>query len=412
MKKPVFVFLLFCLLLPNIYAEESNDPDLLIFSTTHPEIRYTRKKKDVIKVEIVSFSSIQSVDFNGELVEVTDDHHLKFEMPYDLSTFPEEKATFTITARTEAGIAQKSYVVNFGSKPGKAPFQMVGIFSLTSNDNIYSSPEDQDKDNDIKAVIAVAPRYSFSVGKNSTLVLKGILLREKYSNDDYKDKEISYTQLAVGWVEKKTSWGTLSADIGYNDIRMENANILVGEEETSMEAFVRGKVEQSVTKRSRWNAALQLKVKDADATPSNINYESDANEYTLTGGLKEPLLLLNPESRAFKTSVDGSIAMNDAKGKYMDSNTIWLRAKLGYPIDQWTPEVTLKSQLKTMAIEDPLKENKVPSYLTTTLSMKLKYRLFKKTILAFEMKHKNVDSNIEASTYKQNLMTLSVAQVF
>lgn len=413
-----FLLLILSLLAPFSYAQDDEnptvglDPDLLIFSTTHPPFMYTKQATGILKIDIVSFNPIQTVDLNGEPVAVSDDRHVKTEIPYDLSTFPDQKVTFTITARTEAGSAQNSFTINLGSKPRKSPLQIVGILSLTSNDNVNSESEDLDKDSDVKAVLTVVPKYSFSIRENSTLDVKGIFLREKYAESENKAKEISYTQLAVGWVEKKTPLGEFSVDLGANDIRLENANLFAGEQETSTEAFMKGNMEQELTEKTKWHIGMQFKVKDAENTPANINYESDANVYSLFGGLKDPLLLLASNQKSLKSALKAGIELNDAKGKYMDSTSYQLGGKFGYVIDKWTPEIKLKTRLKTMAIEDPLKDNKVPSYLTTTLTTKLKYKLLKKTMAALELKHKNVASNIAASTIKQNLITLSITQVF
>ncbi len=413
------VFLILSLLVPATYGQKSGnsqaasqDPDILIFSTTHPSESYTRKKTGVIKVEIVSFNPIRTVDLNGDPVTVTDDRQVKIDAPYNLSGQAGEMIEFAVSVLTNVGKAQKRFVVHFGSKPKLKvpPFQLVAILGITNNDNINSVTADQDAAT--KGVLTVVPRYNISFGKNSTLQFKGIILREKYSDDDYQGKEIGYTRLAVGWIEKKTLWGDLFSEFGFNDIRMDNANILVGEEESSQEMFISGKVVREITKKSKWDLALNFKVKDTNLTPANINYESDANELILTAGLAEPHLLVQPGIKDLKTTVQASLSMNDAKGKYMDSATLWMSLKASYTIDKWLPQVKFKTQLKTMAIEDPLKEDKIPTYTTNTFSAKLTYKLFKKTRLGLEFKNRDGSSNIDASNYQQNLITLSATQIF
>jgi len=415
------VFLICSLLVPLAYGQKtgnsqaaSQDPDILIFSTTHPLEIYTRKKTGVIKVEIVSFNPITTVDLNGDPVTVTDDRQVKMDVPFNLTGRAGETVELSVTVLTNAGKAQKRFVVHFGSKPKprRPPFQLVAILGATGNDNINSVTADQNKDTATKGVLTVVPMYNIPFGKNSTLQFKGIILREKYSDDDYKDKEISYTQLTVGWIEKKTQWGDLSGEFGVSDIRMDNANILVGEEETSQELFISGKMVREITKKSKWDLALKYKMKDTVTTPANINYESDANELILTAGLADSHLLVQPWIKNLKTTAQGSLSVNDAKGKYMDSMTVWMSLKGSYTIDKWIPQVKLKTQLKTMAIEDPLKEDKIPAYMTNTLSAKLTYKLFKKTRLGLEYKYKGGSSNIDASNYQQNQITLSATQIF
>ncbi len=398
----------------NTENSDQKDPEILIFSTTHAQETYLKQKKGVIKVEIVSFNPISEVDVNGKNIPIVDNQQVKLEIPFDFISQPNQPTEFLITARTDTGMAQSRFVVHLKSKPKlkKSPFQLISILGIANNDNINSATSSITPETGTKKVLTVVPQYSMPFRKNSTLVFKGIILREGYNNKDYVDKEISYTQLSVGWIAKKNPAAQLSAAAGVSDIRMNSANGLVGEEETSQELFISGKIELKSANQPSWNMSLKTKIKDVAATPSNINYESDAMEIDLSMEIKEAQRLLQPDQKALKISVQASYSVNDAEGKYQDSFT-WERAvKLKYKIGNWTPQIKLKTQRKTMDIIDPLKDSITPYYVTDTYTAKLQYQLFKKTLLALDYKNKNGSSNVDSANYTQNLTTLSLTHIF
>jgi len=399
--------LLFCGSSIGFVAYSSDDPNILIFSSTHTPESYQKTNSGVIKLEIVSFEPIQKVTVNGNKQELPIDRQLKFEIPYQLSDPPNNSTNFVVEAATDSGKAQKAFSVTFGAKPRpkKTPFLLIGIVGLTHNDNVNSVSSDLTKEAATKLVLTVVPIYTIPLAADQDLVIKGVVLREKYSDTDYEGKEVSYTQAAAQWIQKKTSFGELSADAGINDIRLKNANPLVGETETSKEVFVGGALKQKLADKSTWNVGLKYKIKDTIAEALNPNYDSDAAELKLSGGYTTTLADI-------KTKLKGSYTINDAKGLYMDSTAYSTSVKGSQPIDKWTPSLQAKTTTKTMAEADPLKENLIPYTTTNTLTAKLAYKLFPKSVIALELKMKNATSNVDASVFDQNLAILSFTQIY
>ena len=358
-------------------------------------------------MEIVSFDPIQKVTVNGENQNLPIDRQLKLDIPYQLSDPPDNKAEYEIVAFTETGSARKTFTVHFGAKPKpkKSPFVLIGIAGLAQTDNVNSVGSDFTKESATKMVLTAVPMYTIPLDKNQKLVIKGVVLREKYNDTDYEGKEVSFTQAATQWVHKKTPFGELSADAGVSDIRLTNANPLVGETETSKEAFVGGAIKQTLADKTTWNVGLQYKIKDTIAEALNPNYDSDAAELKLDGGYSTKLADIN-------TRIKASYAINDAKGVYMDSATYSASVKSSLPIGKWTPSLQVNTSTKTMSEADPLKNNLIPYTTTSTLTGKLSYKLFPKSIVALELKMKNATSNIDASVFDQNLATLSFTQIF
>ncbi|MCP4755122.1 MAG: hypothetical protein GY866_29955 [Proteobacteria bacterium] len=378
-----------------------DDPNIIIFSETHPPVSYTKKKDGLLKAGVTTFSPILQVDINGEVIEMNKDTKAEIEFPFILA---DEVTDFVLTVVTEAGKKSKTFTVNLGEKPkpGKSPFQMVGILGLTNLDNVTSVAED--KKSGTKLVLTVVPHYTIALGTASALNIKGILMRDKYSSSDYAANEISYTQLAVEWSAKKVLSGELIVGTGANDIRTDNGNVIMGSDETALELFLFGGFKQKFLKVISWDFKMEIKSKDSKAEAVSANDDADARETSLKAGL-------GFKFGGIKGNFRFGQVTNDAKGKYQDSSTTSYGIKANYPQGDFFPGFGYSVRAKTMKEENAslgLAQNDSAS----TVLIKAGYKLSPKTILGMDVKTKTQTSNVEASEYSTTSITVSVTRIF
>ncbi len=398
---------LFVSLFKNVQAQESQkDLNLLIFSSTHGPVTYTKQKVGQIHVEMVSFDRISEIEVNGIKKDLESSRHVLFYIPYDISGPNLSSATIEIVAYTEKGHAKKIFTIHGGQKPKpkKSPLQLIGILGVSTNDNIEKVDDSSEKTSAEKMAATVASKYSIPVGVDSTFQVKGVLLREKYAKDENKIYEISYTQLAVAWIERKTPLGKLTAELGFNDIRTQNSNPLLGDTHSAKQAFISASMKHKLEKGSNWSLALKSNYNDTVEEPDNMNNDTDGLETTISAATKLKILGGTAIAKA-------SYEIKDAKGKYEDYDNKMAKIIIRYPIGAWIPSLEYGVSQETKSIVDPSQGNVRPVETISTGAMKLAYRVSPKIIPSLTYKHKNLSSNVDDTDYNQNTMTLSLTIV-
>ena len=398
---------------PEIDYPEADDPNILIFSPSHEQISYVLEKGGILRVGITAFDPILHVDVNGSKIEVEQGSKIEFGIPYTLKS---KSTPFEITTFTQVGKSRKKFVINFGKKPKpKRPmFQLVGIFGLASVDNIDNAPSGLTKSAASKAIITAVPQFNFHIFEDSYLRIKGIVLREMYLADTYVDKSdieqksadkaTSYTQLAVEWEELDTFLGDLTGGIGWNFVRT-NTSSFLGENDILNETFFSGALKQKINDTMNYDAGLEYKNKNSTAEASDADNETDGVAITLKGKFSFEFV-------GTKNSAKLSYVSNDAVGKYQDFTSTKLDYDISYALGDFTPGFSYSLKNKQMATENPSKGNVTPFYNATQLALKVKYKLFAKSILSFDYKTKSQASNLDDSTYATNTATLSFTQIF
>ncbi len=408
-KKSLIFFLFIYLSTPFFsFAAENEelplDPSILIYSSTHGPVSYVKEFEGVLTVNITAFEQITQIWLNGELHRSPQTSRVALDLPFNLSGTP---FVFKIQAITSNGINQKIFTIHHGTKPKpkSSPFQLIGIFGVTSTDNLNNETLSSDKDSALKAALTLVPSYRISYNTNTDILIKGIWLRDKYTKDEFAGKEIAFSRLSSQWIMKKTQLGEITAELGGSDIRTDNSNILVSEEHSKTEIYLSGKIKQKLRPKMNWNIGLRLKSKDSIPEPLNANYDADAIELKLNAGLKGEIVDI-------KVALKSGYTINEAKGKYLDYSSLNFSIKESITIGDWTPSLKHYRKDRNMANPDPDKDNLTPYYSTHTVVLKLKYNLGSNLIFSLDAKEKKQSSNIEDYNYTQNTMTFAATYIF
>ncbi len=384
---------------------ETEDPNILIYSESHTPTTVTRKKKGVLKLNITAFDPIQMISINDQRFPVSGDSISEIAFPYSLH---KGDNSFLITVGTDKGKQQKTFMMTYGKKKKKKlkkPFQLIVKTDISSLDNVTSTADEDAAKSDTKLTLTLVPIYSIPMGKTSTLRFRGIVLREKYSKSDFAANEVSYTQLFAQWLEKKTMLGDVNAGIGYADIRTNNDNPALGEDETLTEIALSAGLDQALTKEWSWNLNMDIKSKDSKAEVTSANDEADAREIGLDVG-----------ARFKQNSIDGSGAIgyadNDAKGDYQDSATVQYRLKAGYSIGEFVPKLELVYKEKTRKNDNAANVKQKDKTTTATIKLDYKWKVLAGSQWGLSWKSKKQTSNVSTAEHSATITTLGFTYVF
>ncbi|MFH2131933.1 MAG: hypothetical protein ABIK68_16280 [bacterium] len=383
-------------------AAETRDPNIIIFSLSHGPESFETKPEGVLKIGVTSFYRIRAITINGRPVQGSGDSVAQIEFPYQLVEGANE---FRIVVVSEKGANEKQFTITLGRKPSPVskPFQLIGIAGVSSLDNVASASEDEKSG--AKLSLIVVPQYDLSMGTNATLRFKGILLRERFSEKDFSANEISYTQLFVQWLQKKTALGDVSAGIGMNDIRTNNTNPLLGEDESMVETVFSAELKQKLKADLSWNLKLDLKLRDSKETITSANDDADARETALEAGL-------DFKAAGLKGNAMAGTSINDAMGDYVDSSTIKTGLRLNYPIDDIIPGLGYDYREKTWKNNNASGVKQKDK--TGTLLVKVDYRwaVLPGSQLSLTWKSKKQTSNVSTSEFSASITTLALTVVF
>ncbi|MCP4750502.1 MAG: PEGA domain-containing protein [Proteobacteria bacterium] len=383
-----------------------DDPNILIYSQSHGPVSYTKRRKGTIKIGITSFNPIRHIDINGKSLRIPDKTLVEQELPF---TLPGKRIRFLISVITDEGKAQKKFVVHYGSKPKPKipPFRLIAILKATKMDNLNSSPANVEKIGADKTAITLVPMYRISLGENSSLNLKGVLLREKFAQKDYQDKETSYTQLAAAFKKKKTFLGTFNCEVGANNVKSNNQDMLQGENDLKTEVSVSAGLEAKLGEKSTIKLDLKLKNQDSKIEVTDEDDNADAKMLTFKTRFKFGFF-------GIKNTLKAKYGINDAVGKYKDYAVANIDFKQAVSLGKWTPSWQYSMNQTDSGIVDPrLSVAGIKTKNTLgTLTLKLSYKLFSKTKIALEYKNKKQASNVEAYNFESSAASFSATQQF
>lgn len=380
------------------------DTDILIFSESHASENYTKETRGTLKISISAFAPIKRVTVNSASYPTSDDSRVEVEHPFSLE---KGKNSFLVTVTTEHGKREKSFSITLGKKPKpkKKPFKLITKLDISSLDNVTSSADEDAAQSDTKLTLVLVPIYDLVMGQGDKLRFRGIVLREKYSDSDFQGNEVSYTQIFVQWLQKESAFGKLNAGIGYNDIRTNNENPLLGDYESVVETFVSAGIEQDINKELSWDGEIQVKLKDSKEETTSKNDEADAREIGLDFGIQY-------KKSALTGGGSLGYSINDAKGDYKDSSTAEAKLKVGYTINEFVPKAEYAYKATTYSNENAggvKQENKTS---TLTLKVDYKWKVLSGSQWTLSWNSKNQTSNVDTAEYKATITTLGFTYVF
>lgn len=378
-----------------------SDSNIIIFSRSHQPVSIQTERSGVLEIEITSFGVIQQILINGTAVSGSGDSVAHIEFPYQLE--PGENR-FSVNVVTDEGKGETSFVMNLvePSDSRKDSFQLIGITGVAALDNVASAKDD--KQSGTKLSLVVVPRYEMSKG-GSTLRFQGVLLRERFSDRDFSGNEISYTQVLAQWIKSRSSTGNLSGGVAYNDIRTNNDNPLLGEDESMTEAVIMGSLEQALSKALAWRIRGDFTLRDSREEVTSENDEADAREIGLEGGLKIK------SSRMSGTAMVG-YNVNDAKGDYVDSAAAEIDIKAKYSIGDFIPGLGYSYKEKTGKNKNAFGVKQKDKTSKVVAKVDYKWELIPDSLLSLKYQAKDQTSNVSTAEYSATEITLSLTIVF
>lgn len=391
-----------------LFAQDKIDNNVLIYSPTHAPITYTREKKGTIKVGITSFAPILRVTVDGYRRRLVLNSQAEFEIPYNVS---ETKPTiYKVRVFTDAGVSEKVFEFHYGDKPKPPPppFMFITLLGITSTDNVDNASVDETKTSASKTTLTLVPHYRFFWGReNNSVGVKGIVLREKFSEEEYQNKEISYTQLAFEYHKNETFYGDLFFTLGFNQIALNNKNVLRGENETGDEQFFNFGSTFKFGATTKLKMQLEYKIKDSKLAESIPDDNLDAVEQSLK-------TQLNFQAFGMKGKLKTKISINDALIEFHDSTTVNLSLGLDYKYKNWKPAWSYAIKEKNKEVVDTrftgtgVKDQKTLG----TMILKVGYKIAAKSLITFQYKSKNQSSNVLDANYEVNETSLVLTQIF
>lgn len=398
------LLVVFALLIPlGLHAD-----GILIFSTSHsndsPTLLYNAT--GTLTVEISTFTPIVELAVNGEPKTVNGDTRMKLDIPYRL-----KKGTnrFEIYVQTEETDSRKAYVLEYEpkkeaakGKKEKAPFQLLAVIGLQISNNAAQVSEDEEGAQ--KLIVTLIPIYRLDLQGDSKVEFKGTLLREKFLDSDFASKELVYTKLEAGWLNK-AGFGDWTLVGGYYDTGSENSGFSA-ESEVETGTFAEGRFKLNALDKKKVELSVAYALKDQpDGLTSD--YDGDGGALRLQG-------VWNKEFGTVNGKFTLAYLMNDAKGKYKDYNRISFELYGEMPLSKKMSVGGLyKTKQLTYSENDPIKGDQEQS-TTSTLVAGLKYKmsLLGGMILIGTAEQENKASNIESFEYSETAVTVSAAFVF
>jgi len=384
--------------------------DITIFSTTHnnEEPSEVEKPKGRMVVEISSFSPILEITLNGSSLPLQRETRATYKIDYNLLYGENE---FTFFVRTKEDSVTKEFVLVYeeGKKDKKGPkktsgFKLITLFGLQSTDNVSNSPDTGVKLAAKKLTLTLIPNYSLNLSKETQFVFQGILLREKFSDTEFKKNEIVFNQLQVDW-ERKTGFAHYKLGIGANDITNESAGIIAGENKVESGTIVLGDFHPGFYKALKLDFKYTLR-----AQPANPEEEYDGN------GAKTNLNFgWDDRFSKVKLNLLFGTETNNAMGKYQDFKASLMKIGMGFSFTKTsTLSLSLNQKKVRYAEKDPKKASIAEEATTNNLSLKGNYMISKKLklMLMGEVKQTNQSSNVDARNFKANNLIISLLHLY
>jgi hypothetical protein len=378
------------------------DRNIIIYNRKYSKESQVDEKHGELEIEIYSINPIINIQINNQQIDFQDDRQAKVKFPFTLT---QKINDFNVTVITNQGIQEEDYRIFYQDRIAKLDsFRIATILKQTQVDNVQQVPQNEDKDSTSKTTIIVIPKFSINFNKTSDLELQAILLREKYQNSLFKEKEVVYSQLAGFLNIKDMVVDKLSIGIGSNDISSNNENYIQGEVESASEVFVVINGHQSIMDTLDLKLNLKIKTKDAKIEHTNKADEEDGrvvssnNEIVLETDFGKFGLLLGLEQY-------------DAFGDNKDTTTSSYGFRYSIPIGALTPYIGYSIKNNNYKNEDTLtgvKQNNI----TTTAYAQLNYNFLSNLIFGLSYHNISQTSNIEDAEYSQNKAELMLMVVF
>jgi len=393
-------------------VEAAEGQEINIISTSHELVTNTHEKKGTLRLRINCSSAIIRISINGNSEPFSDAVPSIAGLDYSYELQP-GKNEFLVFVETAESTQEKTFVIHYEEKPGSKDseksgpsiFRLVAILGATYLDNVNNVATYEDRVPAEKGTLTLVPRLQVSQTGKVGLFLRGIMLRERYSKEEFYPNEIAYTQLALQLVNRSYGSSELTLELGGNDIRTNNEDALLGTEENSVESYGSLMWKHRFNKKDNWYIKLESKDKDSIAEVSDPDVDTDATVSTMKFGLDLNFAQL-------KSTIKVSAINTDAAGKYKDANTGSLGVKIGFPMRKWTGTWSYDYKTKIYDLINPLVGDFEQEDVLQTSSLKFAYKLFKKGQIAVDAKSKVLTSNVETSNYISNTTTLSMVYVF
>jgi hypothetical protein len=365
------------------------DADILIFSQSHGPITYTQRKSGTLQIGITSFSPILHADVNGKEFDASGKTELHYNLPYRRKSRP---LKYVVRALTEFGMASRTFVIHFGKKPKpkKPPFSLISILKASQTDNLTSATSSSSKTSASKMSLTLVPQYRVSLGKNFDLSMKAIILRDKYTDNAYQNRETAFTKISSTWIKTQSYLDKMTAELSWSKVGLDNGSPLLGETDFKTESAFSLGVEEKFGKDFTLSFGVDYLNQDFITEPADPDDNADATVINLKTGLK---LKLFDTTVKLKTKY----GINDAVGKYKDSTTTVYDLKQTIPLGDWTPSwgytirETVKETEDARTVLGGIKVRKKSG----TLLLKISYKLLPKFRIALDYKNKQQESNYQ-----------------
>lgn len=378
----------------------SSDSNILIYSSSHKIDNIVEKKSGILKISIRSLYPVETVEVNG-MPHLTDtDTQVELSIPYEISG---DALNMSIAAFTAKGETSKTFKFSYKEKKSTTKFNLLSMLEYAQVDNVNSVADSGDAEDATKYILTLVPIYNIHLDKTSKVQVRGIFYREKYVDSDHESKEVSYTQLMGKWTKKQLLADTFTIGLGYNDIRTDNSNLSIGEYEVSTQSFLFSEISQKLFTDVKWDTKVEYKLIDSDTEPTNSNYEEDAQELAVETGISTKL--------GVDINANLGWTLSDAKGKYKDYTQLRYTVGASYGMGDFKPSLKYDLKQKAMKESDPNYDKKRSDNITS-ITASLKYNFTKALSTKFKYKHKDQDSNVDASDYKNNLMSLTLSYLY
>ncbi len=405
-KKTAIRLVSLILMLIGFQAGSAWAQSILIFSTSHSNTGPSEVKKAVgaMKLIISSFSPIQEIRINDEVRQTQSATTVQFEIPYQLQ---EGENSYNIKVITEEAEQQKAFILNYvkpeyGDRPDKGPFRLITAAGLIYTDNTTAVKEDKTAGS--KLFLTVIPQYRITMDLETDLLVRGIVMREKFSDSDLETLETVFTQVDAKYM-KQAAFGDWQLVAGLNDIGGQTSG-LTAENKVETNLFLGGSVKLDALDEKRVSLGGKLTLKNAEDASSE-DYDRDGSLLNLNAKWKRTF---DNIAATFKGDYD----FYDAKGLYEDYSALGVGAEGKIPMDKLlTLNGGLDMTLTAYNKIDPRKGDKEASTLIT-LSVGGTYKLpdFFGITLIGDLTVKQQSSNITTKEYAENRVSVSAVYIY
>ncbi|MBU2515865.1 hypothetical protein KJ966_31480 [bacterium] len=385
-----------------------NAQNILIFSTSHNNEQPTEVSaaEGLLKIEISTFTPIVKLSVNDESKTPQAATRATVDVPYSLQ--PGDNS-FAVYVKTEAIEERKEFILTLleedeSQKPKeKKPWQVIAILALTSTSNAENAASDEQADS--KYAYTIIPSYQQALFGSHKLRLKGVLMREKFSNSDFEDQELVYNQIGLGWLSESSS-SDWEVELGWADVGTKNVG---GTSDTDVETgtSIGGKIGLTALDDKNIIFSGKYTLKDQTSSTTSDDYDGD-------GGLLAFGVKWKKKFGQLSGYLKGGVDSNDSKGKYKDYTAMHLGFSATYGLGKNASVGGLLSSRQTAYAEnDPAKGDTETSLLTTiTFNGSYKLNVLGGIIFLGDITQKQKTSNIEGFEYTTSLVTVSVVYIF